>query len=323
MLSSEDLTAAILSQLTWLPDILRCSAVSKTWLAASHKLQLHALDIPGDYEETENCQSHQQLHEGDLDSVARLVQHWHKTGTFCNLTSLSLHLESGCTRRCRDGDRLPGFVESIMIIAGMWDNLQHCLIHGVDKIGVPGSLLPSKLQSLEISFKDQHGFMDCMSLSLLQRLSSLRSLCIGPFLWDLDEDYEGHSEEFILESTFHKLTKLHLQYLPLRVSAGFTLSGCLPNLTDLHVRVFPSEAQAVLDLPRLTKLSLGLVCKTTSGFNRSRLMMPSSSTLEELYVWGSANSCIKLCIRKLDLKFRCRMDMIDVEYNCPRFSWTP
>ena len=314
MLSSEDLTAAIISQLTWLPDILCCSAVCKTWLAASEKLQLHALDIPGDYEET--SQNNQQLDERSLDSVTRLVLQWHEAGTFRSLASLSLQLDySSTTLECRDSGRLPVFVMSILAIAGMWDNLQHCLIHADVDMEVPASLLSSKLQSLEIRDTSMN-VKDCMSLAMVHRFSSLRSLCLGPIEWDLREDAP---QVFIMESTFHKLTKLHLQYLPLQVSTGFTLSGCLPNLTDLHVRVFPRQAQAVLDLPRLTKLTLGLLCKTATDI--CRLVVRPESSLQELRVWGSADSIHKLYIRKLDLMFTCRR--IGVSFNCPRLGWEP
>ena len=76
-----------------------------------------------------------------------------------------------------------------------------------------------------------------------------------PIKWRLNKDAP---EMCVPQSRFEQchLTKLDLGYLPLQISEGFTLSACLPRLTDLHVCVFPRKAQAVLDLPSLKKLEL-------------------------------------------------------------------
>lgn len=311
-----DLTAAIVSQLTWLTDIVCCSVVSKTWLAACRELQLHALEIPGDYEGA--YKSNQEIDEVSLDSIIRLVQQWHKTGTLRNLTTFSLLLDFGCTEDCSNSGRLPDFIRSILTIAGMWDSLQHCVIHADVDMEVPASLLSSNLQSLELSLRGWKNVKKCMSLSMLHRLSSLRSLWLGPIEWDVCEDAP---ERFVLQSVFHQLTKLELDYLPLQVSKDFTLSGCLPNLIDLSVCVFPSDAQAVLDLPNLQSLTLKLLCVPSSVKQYARLIVPASSKLHELYVWATSQSSIRLRIQKLDLKFRCKM--IEVEYNWPRCRFWP
>lgn len=72
----------------------------------------------------------------------------------------------------------------------------------------------------------------------------------------------------------------------------------------------------MLDFPRLTKLTLGLLCKTAT--DPRRLVVRSESSLRELDVWGSADSIHKLYIRKLDLKFMCWR--IEVRFNWPRFG---
>lgn len=103
-------------------------------------------------------------------------------------------------------------------------------------------------------------------------------------------------------------------------STGFTLPSCLPNLTDLHVIVFSSKAQAVLDLPCLQKLNLELLRDAAPvGLGHSTLLVPPSSSLQELNVWGSAKPDVQLYIRKPDLKFSC--SMIEVRYNWPELHF--
>ena len=136
----------------------------------------------------------------------------------------------------------------------MWENLQHCLINADVDMELPASLLPSTLQSLNLSFRSRENVKDVMSLSLLQRLPSLKSLGLNPVEWDLQEDAP---ETYFLQARSDQLKKLKLRYLPLQVSEGLTLSDCLPKLTDLHVL----KAQAVLDLPSLQRLNLKLLCK--------------------------------------------------------------
>lgn len=151
VVSSEALTAAIVSRLVCLADILRCSAVCKTWHTACCKLQLQALSIPGDWKH--RPLNSYWLNEDGLHSTVRLVQQWHTQGTFQNLTSLSLRLELECTAACLESGQLPGFLRSILTVAGMWENLQHCLINADVDMELPASLLPSTLQSLNLSFR--------------------------------------------------------------------------------------------------------------------------------------------------------------------------
>ena len=299
--------AAILSNVTRLPDILTCSAVCKTWYAARGKLQLQALQIPADFE-SGRLEPSQRIDEDGLDSTVRLIQQWHMAGTFQYLTSLSLYLELECTEACRDSGKLPGFITSILTVAGMWNSLQHCLIHADVDMEVPASLLPCSLQSLDISFRSHENVKKNMPLSVLHTFSSLKSLVLDPVEWSLNEDAP---ETFVLQSRFEHLTKLDLGYLPLQVSEGFTLSACLPRLTDLHVCVFPGKAQAVLDLPSLKKLELELLCKAFDPM--LTLLVPASSQLQVLDVWASTDSHVVLDVQKHDLRFRC--GRVRVQYN--------
>ncbi len=79
VLASQDLLAAILSRLNELRDLLTCSAVSKTWNAATQKLQLASLVILGTCEDIES----NPIDIDGLPSTISVAARKARTGCFC------------------------------------------------------------------------------------------------------------------------------------------------------------------------------------------------------------------------------------------------
>ena len=101
---------------------------------------------------------------------------------------------------------------------------------------------------------------------------------------------------YVLQPSFDNLTHLDLGYLLLQVSEGFTLAGCLPRLTDLHVCVLPGQAQADLNLPHLHKLGALVSCCARSIF-----LHRGCPWLPQVHVFASKES---LVVQKQDLRLK-------------------
>ncbi len=86
-----------------------------------------------------------------------------------------------------------------------------------------------------------------LSLSLFQRFVHLKSLDIDSIDCPIACHDKDDPEQYVLQHTFDKLTKLELGHVPLQVGPGYTLAGCLPRLTHLYVIVYPELAQDVLN----------------------------------------------------------------------------
>ncbi len=299
VLASPDLLAAILSRLEELRDLLRCSAVSKAWNAATQKLQLASLIIPG------TCEDIEYVDIDGLPSTIQWLQEKHTQGAFAGTKTLTVCLEHAYSGACQDNELLQSHLRSILSIAGTWGTLQSCSLRGDFPIDLPASLLPKHLQQLHLDIEPDQNLGMRKPLSLFNRFMKLQSLKIAPVDEIGDQD-EMDLEQYVLNSTFPQLTGLSLLDAPLHVSPSYTLAAYLPVLTDLHVCVYPRKAQAILDMKTLRFLSLTIVCKPGLD-NYADLTVYKDSKLQKLCIKGSRESLVTVTIEKVDLMFCCSL----------------
>ena len=100
VLECPELLLKILGHLTWLLDIVNCSAVNQKWQAASYNAQPTTLIIPS---VDEDCRPGFQpkLTEADFDSIIQCMQDRRSQGSFRHLSSLQLQLEQEFDEDCR------------------------------------------------------------------------------------------------------------------------------------------------------------------------------------------------------------------------------
>lgn len=297
--ASPDLLPAILSRLEEVRDLLRCSAVSKAWNAATQKLQLASLIIPG------TCEDFEYVDIDGLPSTIQWLQEKHTQGAFAGIKTLTICLEHAYSSACQDNELLQSHLRSILSIAGTWGTLQSCSLRGDFPIDLPASLLPKHLQQLDLDIEPEQDLGMRKPLSLFNRFMNLQSLKIAPVEGTGDPD-EMDLEQYVLNCTFPQLTGLSLLDAPLHVSPSYTLATYLPVLTDLHVGVYPRKAQAILDMKTLRFLRLTIVCKP--GVDKyADLTVYKNSKLQKLCIKGSRESLVTLTIEKVDLMFCCSL----------------
>ncbi len=83
VLDSDKLLEGILSHLQAVPDLIRCSAVNRLWLAASKHMRPTKLQIPGEITD---------IVQGGVVHFLGWLQRSHAQGTFQNLEDLKVLL---------------------------------------------------------------------------------------------------------------------------------------------------------------------------------------------------------------------------------------
>ncbi|DBA85889.1 TPA: hypothetical protein ACH3X1_005434 [Trebouxia sp. C0004] len=301
-LASQDLLPAILSRLDALRDFLRCSAVSKSWNAATQKLQLASLIIPGQCGDFDS----DPIDVDGLPSTIQWLQEKHAQGAFAGIKILTVCLEHAYTGTCYHNELLQSHLRSILSIAGTWGTLQSCSLRGDFPIDLPASLLPKNLQQLDLDMESDQTVGTRKPLSLFNRFLNLQSLKLAPIDNIGDED-ELHLQQYILNNPFPQLTSLSMPDVLLHLSPSCTLAACLPVLTDLHVCVYPRKAQAILAMKTLKFLCLTLLCKPGLDNDDADLTVYKGSKLQKLCIKGSRESLVTVTIEKVDLMFCCSL----------------
>jgi len=286
VLQNQELTAAVLSHLDSLRDIIACSAVSKCWLATVSSLAPTSLVIPGPNAKLTLTATHQILY---------WVQQKHSNGHFQNLHRLSVLLTASEDVAMFISDGLAAFGLAVVAFAGLWP-LTVTTLGGPFMLTQIVLLLPTTLQSLRATV-DPRRELDGgnISLALFKRLKSLRFLHL---------EFEGPASQektFALDAALPNLLCLHVSPCTTTCSID-SVSGLLPNVTHAAFVVRNCDAQKFADLPCIQCLLLGLI-KADDG--DVSFMVKADSRFRKLVMYASSGVTIVIVLHKSDFCFYC------------------
>lgn len=295
-IAEHGLLPAVLSHMDTLRDVVRCSVVSKTWQAAMREAQLTCLVIPGNtVQGGEPCV----LDTVGMTSALTWLQSQNQEGRLHNVEYLSLELNFGCTLDCYEGKTIADFCQLVLIQAVAWP-LKMCFIDGPFDVSLATPLLPPSLH--HVSLHPQPDSMPHhLSLSMFERFPELQTLVIKTSDGDGQPTFPVDSAAcFLLQSTFSKLTSLHLSPWKLHLIQGCSLRTCLPNLRYAVMHVPADQAQVVADLDGLEYL--GLAIQDTQQ-DRAWLTISEGNSLQRLTVHSPDNTRLHFLAEKPDLEF--------------------
>ncbi len=289
MLQNQELTAAVLSHLDSLRDIIACSAVSKCWLATVSSLAPTSLVIPGPNAKLTLPATHQ---------IQYRVQQKHSSGHLQNLHRLSVLLEASEDVAIILSDGLAAFGLAMVAFAGLWP-LTVVTLGGPFMLTQVVPLLPTTLQSLRATVGprqelDSDGGGN-ISLARFKRLKSLRILYLN---------FGGHASQekaFELDAALPNLHDLHVS--PCTTTCYIdSVAGLLPNLTHAACVVRNCDAEKFADLPCIQCLCLGLIKADDSDVS---FVVKADSRLQKLSMYVSSGVTIVIVSHKSDLCFHC------------------
>ncbi len=289
MLQDQELTAAVLSHLDSLRDIIACSAVSKCWLATVSSLEPTSLVIPGLNAQLTLTVTHQILY---------WVQQKHSKGHFQNLHGLSVSLAAPEDVAMIISDGLAAFGLAMVAFAGLWP-LTDIVLGGPFMLTQVVLLLPTTLQTLRAT-RNPRQELDSdgggnISLAHFKRLKSLRVLILN---------FEGRASQekaFELDAVLPNLHCLHVS--PCTTTCYIdSVAGLLPNLTHAAFVVRNCDAEKFADLPCIECLSLNFI---KVDDNDVSFVVKADSHLQMLRMRASSGVTVVIVSHKSDLLFDC------------------
>ena len=283
MLQNQELTAAVLSHLDSLRDIVACSAVSKCWLATVSSLAPTSLVIPGPDAQLTLTGTHQILY---------WVQQRHSSGHLQNLHRLSILLEA--SEAIIPSDGLAAFGLALVAFAGLWP-LTNIALCGPFILTQVVLLLPTTLQSLCATVNPRREVdSDGGGNILLARFKRLKSLRI------LKLNFVGHASQekaFELDAALPNLHYLHVSRYTTTCFSD-SVAGLLPNLTHAAFVVRNCDAEKFADLPCIQSLCLCLVKADNSDVS---FVVKADSPLQKLIMHASSGVTIAIVSHKSNL----------------------
>lgn len=289
-----ELLGLILRQVTRAEDIIRCSAVSRTWAEASRHTQHTSLVL---YHSTVDG-SETQIAQAQL----RWLQDLQKNERLKTLQQVELAVQVG---HDEDPPPTPSFLsQGLLVLAGSWP-LTKIELRGPVCFDTAVTMLPASLLALEM-------WLDTgpkvTSLSRFQRFPKLQvlRLAIGS-----DDTASGLLEYgFVIDCTFPDLVflvlhdRLFLRALP----PGSKLGELVPKLEHASFKIKADDAgvklaEDTIRFGHLKKLELDLI---DGDGDEVDLLVPSTSHLQELRVSGPDKSPrVVLTLGKAGVKYIC------------------
>ena len=292
----------VLSCLDSLQDLIRCSAVSKSWKEACEKVQPEALDMP----------INQWAPEGTVAQMGGILQYLQlqdRKGRFCKLRCLqvSWYCETSFTRKL-------DFMRSLLTLAGSWE-LHRCHIDGCFTLSTAAALLPSCLQHIALSSAAWEP-MDCYVLDNMQRFPDLCTLQLGS-----DVEFSGCSESLYLAASLPNLSTLHLHgnllFRPTNGNITYparfgTLPRLLPKMRHLACCIFDFYLQEVLSMPHVVCGNLRVECPEADGL---RITIGATSKLRHLVIEASPVQELQLLVFQPLLSYFVHSRGIQIKHN--------
>ena len=158
----------MLSCLESFRNLIRCSAVRKSWKEASQKVQPVSLDMPVDLWISASTDRVVQL-----NSILQFLQLQDRKGRFCNLHHLQVSLIVGVAIQT-----MHEFMRSFLTLAGSLE-LHSCHIHSCFLWDAAVALLPNCLQHIALSSFDEQ-LHEGYVLHEMRRFPDLRTLHLEP-----------------------------------------------------------------------------------------------------------------------------------------------
>ena len=294
-LESQGLLLNVFNQLHGLDDLVRCTSVSKSWLSLVQEAQPIRLEIGV-------SSSFPILDADGATGVMQWIQKKQKQGRMQNVRVFWLSAESLFQSDYSEQTRLQAaFFDTAIMATGFW-NLRTCTLEGPFCLETAASLLPTTLESLDMTLYD---VPDISCLSMFERFVHLQLL----YLSCVDGEALP-AAVFLIDGTMPNLRGLHIS-CPFYIHhyEDHTLSTCFPSIVQLYVLVMANEdgsqiANALFDLKTLTQLSICILSGTSTWMT---VVVPRSSSVSMLRLVGPTGCEVSLEIEKeKDFVFECR-----------------
>lgn len=256
----------VLSCLESLEDLIRCSAVCKSWKEASEKVQPASLDMAVKQWAPLAGRGNQ---KEQLESILQCLQLHTRKGQLCKLRCLQVSCGAG------SGNEL-SFMRCFLSLAGSWE-LRSCHIHGLLNLALASQLLPSCLQhiALTANYVEPNSHV----LDKMQRFPHLCTL-------QLASKSCSHAKSTYLTVSLPKLSTLQLHgnlMLKFRPFAN-SLMQLLPKICHLTCCVNSSDLQEMLSLPHLVYAKLYVYFEDEDSVD---VIVEATSNLRQLVLKAS------------------------------------
>ena len=254
----------VLSCLESLEDLIRCSAVCKSWNEASEKVQPASLDMA--VKQWAPLSGRRSQRE-QLGSILHSLQLHTRKGRFCKLRYLQVSCGAGT------GHEL-SFMRCFLTLAGSWE-LHSCHIHGMLKFAVASHLLPSCLQHIALSA--DFVVPGCHVLDQMQRFPHLCTLQLCCRICS--------PAESLHLTVLPNLSTLQLHgNLVFKFSPANSLMQLLPKIRHLTCCVNSCDLQEMLSLPHLVYAKLYVYFEDADSVD---VVVGATSNLRQLVLKAS------------------------------------
>ena len=245
----------ILAKLEDIADLVRCSAVCKSWQAACQRVHPTSIYITPDlYLDAIVFKPEK------LVGVVKWLQLKSREGCFNNLQRLCVSVNAvNCTPGCSKDQCLQFFSQSIVALAGAWHLLRYKMsLYSPLDMAVP--MLPPSLRHLVLKVHTAI-LPESVSLSLFEGLRELQKLEL--VLCTREEQsviaQRKRTAHFRVDAHLSTVTSLILSPWAIDMPAGKILSDYMPSLQHLDVYATPAQAQTLLHLASLHTLTLNIM----------------------------------------------------------------
>ena len=296
-----DVIRRVIESLDLLDDIVRCSAVCKTWRAAYQQLHPASVVVYPNFHTPYGA-----LSPDGLVRVVKWFQLKTKAGCLDSLQRLTVRVsDDNTTDACRQKHRLQQFSQSLLSLAGLW-HLQSLDLDLHSPLETAAALLPPSLRRLELSVHTKD-LPALVSMAMFEGLKGLEELDLQMWLENVVATQLESQQTcgFILNAQLNALTHLKLSPGPVRMPADSTLSCFMPSLRHMNVFVNAPHAQSLIDLASLHTLTLNVLCFPEPGLHyRDPLEISASCHLCFLCLRCPADKGMTLLVNKACVQYR-------------------
>lgn len=277
---------AVLGHIDSLADLIRCSAVSKSWRSAYYMLRPTSLEVPG-----------RPTGAAGFDSILQWLQRKQRQHYFSNLRNLSLLLDNS-EYKFENLDMLGAVGLAILMLAGLWP-LHVCKVDGPFELEQGVLLLPPTLHHFEADIDPTRYFSPEVDISIFQRFTQLESLQLRALI-SCEESGEPTGYTMLSPAPLLKLKHLHLSPWPFHDNGRLATS--LPSMTHAALHVHASDLQRYVKLQGIEYLSLQLVnCEFEAA--QVQVEVIDESSLNCFVLSAPENVKVDICLKKSGLLF--------------------
>ena len=292
----------VLGKLEQVADLVRCSAVCKSWQAACQRVHPTSICVIPHVYPREIM-----FNPEGLVGVVKWLQLKNRAGCLHSLQKVcvSIHGDFDCTRDCHQDQHLQSFSQSISALAGSW-HLRHysMILHSPLDTAVP--MLPPSLQHLVLEVRTAR-VPECVCLWMFEGLRELETL---ELVLSSEEEQSviaqrQRTAEFRVDAHLTAVTSLKLSPWVMNMPAEKTLSDYMPSLQTLNVVETPAQAQPLIDLASLHILTLNII-SLHAAHEPHLLEVDASSRLRLLKIFCSSPNHMTLLVNNANVRYSTR-----------------